>query len=123
MGKNQSNPIKEVLGGPHNFEDRFQFCREKAAAGRAVWRKENREKFLENCSKAGKLGGPKGGRKGGKRVRELYPQMAEENGRRQGLINASTNRLKLAGEKGRHSRWHIQKNIKRSSCSFCAEDL
>lgn len=122
-GKNQASPLKQVMGGPYAYEDRAAATRVASRAGRARWRKANPEQAFLNSSKAGKLGGPKGGRLGGKRVRELYPNMAEENGHRQGLINAENGHLRLVGDKGRHTRWHVARGKVDPTCVSCVGNI
>lgn len=119
-GKNQANPIKQAMGTPFTFFERDEIRKKRARLGRARWRKENPELAFAASSRAGKKGGSIGGRKGGKRVRELYPGMAERNGRKQGLINVESGLLKTIAAKGRHSRWHkIKKN---AFCIFCQKE-
>jgi len=118
-GKNQANPIKQVLGGSYRFEDWGEISHRKAAIGRAKWRRENPKTSFENCRKGGKAGGAKGGKLGGKRVRDLYPGMAEANGYRQGLINSRNGHLDKMKGLGMHIRWHIKRSFVNRNCVFC----
>ena len=122
-GKNQASPIAQVLGGPYAFEDRSQIMCAKGNAATSLWTKTHPKESFERGRKGGLMGGKKGGQLGGKRVRELYPGMAEENGRKQGLINAQTGWMREVAVYGRHIRYHKKKNVKLENCYFCMENI
>jgi len=119
-GLNKISPLIQAIGHPAILE-----MERGRMGGRASiqWAKANPEQAFLNSSKAGKLGGRKGGLLGGKRVRELYPNMAEENGHRQGLINAENGHLSLVGDNGRHTRWHVARGKVDPTCVSCVGNI